>query len=109
MSDKDVIQMIIDKLDRQYDKLDKITDKLNDFEVQASAILATHEITIKQHEKEIENIKKEMNLNTNNTEKMVGKIVKSPVFIFSFKIIMVVLASLILAGDKLKLVLWFLK
>lgn len=109
MSDREVIQMIIAQLDKQDKKLDNITEKLNSFEVQASTILSTHEIEIKKHEKEIEDIKKKMELKTNDTEKIVGKIVNSPVFIFGFKIIMIVLASLILAGDKLKLVLGFLK
>jgi len=109
VSDKDIITMIIAQLDKQDKKLDNITEKLNSFEVQASTILSTHEIEIKKHEKEIEDIKKKMEQNTNNTEKIVEKIINNPLFILGFKFIMIVLASLILAGDKLKLVLGFLK
>lgn len=110
MSDKEVIQMIIDKLDRQDDKLDKITDKLTDVELQTQTILTTHEIEIKRHEKEIEDIKKELFSNGKKGNlALLKSFVDSPFFILAFRVSMLLLACLFVAEDKLKVLFALLK
>lgn len=111
MSDKEVIQMIIDKLDRQDDKLDKINDKLTDVELQTQTILTAHEIEIKRHEKEIEDIKKELfeDVKRGGSYRVLKSIVDSPFFILAFRISMFLLACLFVAEDKLKVLFALLK
>jgi hypothetical protein len=57
MAEKEIIQMITDKLDRLEDKVDSVKDKLNEFELSAQNILTTHDLEIKNQAKEIEILK----------------------------------------------------
>lgn len=116
MSDKEIIQMIIDKLDRLEDKVDDVKDKLSEFEVSAQVILSSHEIEIKNHEKELETLKKKVEfVETKSTEKVQNSqnilktILDSSYFNYCFRFIVLFLLSIIAGSDKIKLISGILK
>lgn len=116
MSDKDIITMISQKLDKLEDKIDEVKDKLNEFEVSAQTILTTHEIEIKNHEKELETLKKKVESveiksteKVQNSQNILKTILDSSYFNYCFRFIVLFLLSIIAGSDKIKLISGILK
>lgn len=74
MAEKEIIQMITDKLDRLEDKVDSVKDKLNEFELSAQHILTTHDNEIKNQAKEIEILKTKIVSSEKGTNNWFSKI-----------------------------------
>lgn len=116
MSDKEIIQMIIDKLDRLEDKVDDVKDKLNEFEISAQTILTAHEIEIKQQQKELDILKQKVESVENksaekvqNNQNILKIILDSSYFNYCFRFIVLLLLSIIAGSDKIKLISGILK
>ena len=93
MSDKELIAMIVDKidnlkedinsrLDKHEEKLDAQTEKINSFEVRAETVLAVHDKDITQLKKEVDEMKAEK---AKKESSPIAKFVNSDMATFLFR------------------------
>lgn len=109
MSDRELINMIVDKidnlkedinsrLDKHEEKLDAQTEKLNSFEVRAESVLAAHDKDITQLKKEVDELKVEKTKKTSS----IYSFAKSDTFTFWFRVFITTLLGLLTAFGAVK-------
>jgi predicted PurR-regulated permease PerM len=105
MADKDLVNMIISKiddlkdditksLDRHEVKIDLQTEKLNEFEVKANSVLASHETDINNLKNKVEKLESEKGTTSNIISKIVGSDAMTLIFRF------ILTAFMLLVGLK---------
>lgn len=109
MADNEIIRMITQKLDKIEDKVDAVSNKLSDFELSAQTLLTAHEIEIAQLKIKCDKTDAKMvELSAAAVEKSSNSLTKfldSNTFNYIFRCLILLLLSLILGADKLKILL----
>lgn len=108
MADKDLVNMIISKiddlkdditksLDRHEVKIDLQTEKLNEFEVKANSVLASHETDINNLKIKVETLDAERRANLSSTKgsNIISKYISPVIMEWLFKFILVVFMLLV--------------
>ena len=106
MADKDLVNMIISKiddlkdditksLDRHEVKIDLQTEKLNEFEVKANSVLASHETDIKGLKVKVETLEAERLANLSKGSNIISKYISPVIMEWLFKFILVVFMLLV--------------
>ena len=108
MADKDLVNMIISKiddlkdditksLDRHEVKIDLQTEKLNEFEVKANSVLASHETDINNLKIKVETLDAERRANLSSTKgsNIITKYISPVIMEWLFKFILVVFMLLV--------------
>ena len=110
MFDKELIVMIVDKidtmkedinsrLDKHEEKLDAQTEKINSFEVRAKTVLAVHDKDITQLKKEVDEMKAEK---TKKESSPISKFVNSDMATLLFRAIFLGLLAILTAFGTIK-------
>lgn len=107
MADSEIIRMITQKLDKIEDKVDAVSNKLSEFELSAQTLLTTHEIEIAQLKEKCDKNDAKINAMVIKEEGKSGivKLLDSNTFNYIFRGLILLLLSLILGADKLKILL----
>lgn len=110
MSDRELITMIVDKidtmkedinsrLDKHEEKLDAQTEKINSFEVRAETVLAVHDKDITQLKKEVDEMKAEK---AKKESSPIAKFVNSDMATLLFRAIFLGLLGILTAFGSIK-------
>lgn len=108
MADKDLVNMIISKiddlkdditksLDRHEVKIDLQTEKLNEFEVKANSVLASHETDINNLKIKVETLESEriVNLSSAKGSNIISKYISPEIMTWLFRFILAVFMLLV--------------